>query len=86
MYFIVNFFVFFFCIQCLDPRFPSDHKVTLYFGNNTPNGDGRGYIFQSPLVKIEPVTTLAKYDSLEDFDDGKYCFFFVGYKYYYNSP
>lgn len=55
----------------LDPRFPSDHKVTLYFGNNTPNGDGRGYIFQSPLVKIEPVTTLAKYDSLEDFDDGK---------------
>ncbi len=54
----------------LDPRFPSDHRVTLNFGNNSPN-ENRGYNLKSPLVTIEPMNAIAKYDSLENFNDGK---------------
>lgn len=57
-----------------DPRFPPDHKVTLHFGNNAQNSDNREFIFQSPLVRIEPMNAVAKYDSLENFNDGKYYF------------
>lgn len=55
-----------------DPRFPSDHQITLHFEKTAQAADGAGFLFQSPLVKIEPVTSIAKYDSLENFDDGKF--------------
>lgn len=56
----------------VDPRFPNDHRVTLHFEKGAqPAADG-GHPLQSPLVKIEPVTSIAKYDSLENFDDGKF--------------
>lgn len=34
--------------------------------------DNRTLHFQSPLVKLEPLNSVAKYNSLERFDDGKY--------------
>lgn len=61
-------------IKCLlfpDPRFPVDHKVTLHFEKSAQISDTRSFVFQSPLVKIEPINAVAKYDSLENFDDGK---------------
>lgn len=54
-----------------DPRVPIDHKVTLHF-SDTQTNENRGIYFQSPLVKLEPINALAKYNSLERFDDGKY--------------
>ncbi|XP_055303742.1 uncharacterized protein LOC129569175 isoform X2 [Sitodiplosis mosellana] len=53
---------------CDDPRIPIDHKVTLHFGDNQLN-ENRGLYFQSPLVKLEPLNAVAKYNSLERFDD-----------------
>ncbi|XP_037026523.1 uncharacterized protein LOC119067561 isoform X2 [Bradysia coprophila] len=53
---------------CDDPRFPSDHRVTLSFSDSSP-GDNRGYNLKSPLVTIEPMNAIAKYDSLENFND-----------------
>lgn len=55
-----------------DPRFPVDHKVTLHFEKSAQIIDTRSFVFQSPLVKIEPINAVAKYDSLENFDDGKF--------------
>lgn len=55
----------------LDPRIPSDHKVTLHFGDNNQLNDNRSLHFQSPLVKLEPLNAVAKYNSLEHFDDGE---------------
>lgn len=55
-----------------DPRIPIDHKVTLHFGDNNQPNDNRSLHFQSPMVKLEPLNTVAKYNSLERFDDGKY--------------
>lgn len=52
-----------------DPRFPEDHKVTLYF-SNTASNESDGYLFQSPLVTLEPATAITKYNSLEIIDDG----------------
>lgn len=64
-------FVFFFFFSS-DPRIPLDHKVTLHFGDNNQTNDNRGLYFQSPLVKLEPLNAVAKYNSLEAIDDGKY--------------
>lgn len=68
-----------FQLQCLfvshvptDPRIPIDHKVILHFGDNNQTNDTRCLHFQSPMVKLEPINTVAKYNSLERFDDGKY--------------
>lgn len=55
-----------------DPRIPVDHKVTLHFGDNNQLNENRSLHFQSPLVKLEPLNAVAKYNSLERFDDGKY--------------
>lgn len=55
----------------LDPRIPVDHKVTLHFGDNNQLNDNRSLHFQSPLVKLEPLNAVAKYNSLERFDDGE---------------
>ncbi|XP_031636541.1 uncharacterized protein LOC116349303 isoform X6 [Contarinia nasturtii] len=54
---------------CDDPRIPVDHKVTLHFGDNNQLNENRGLHFQSPLVKLEPLNAVAKYNSLERFDD-----------------
>lgn len=63
-----DFFVFRFG---LDPRIPVDHKVILHFGDDNQLNNNRGLHFQSPLVKLEPLNTVAKYNSLERFDDGE---------------
>lgn len=55
-----------------DPRIPVDHRVTLHFGDNSQPNENRGLFFQSPLVKLEPLNAIAKYNSLERFDDGEY--------------
>lgn len=68
-----------------DPRFPVDHKVTLYFEKSahiSDGGVGDCLSLQSPLVKIEPVSALAKYDSLENFDDGELNIFFYMLKHF----
>lgn len=54
-----------------DPRIPPDHKITLHFGDTNQPNDHRLH-FQSPMVKLEPLNSVAKYNSLERFDDGKY--------------
>lgn len=54
----------------LDPRIPV-HKVTLHFGDDNQLNDNRSLHFQSPLVKLEPLNAVAKYNSLEHFDDGE---------------
>lgn len=46
--------------------------MTLHFSDNNQTNDNRGLYFQSPLVKLEPLNAVAKYNSLEAFDDGKY--------------
>lgn len=62
-----------FLIVCFaDPRFPNDHKVTLHFGDNNQTNDNRALYIQSPLVRLEPLTAVAKYNSLENFEDGKF--------------
>lgn len=63
-------FILFLFFYSSDPRFPSDHRVTLSFSDSSPN-DNRGYNLKSPLVTIEPMNAIAKYDSLENFNDGK---------------
>lgn len=62
----------FFFGSLLDPRIPIDHKVILHFGDNNLVTENRSLHFQSPLVKLEPLNSVAKYNSLERFDDGKY--------------
>lgn len=59
---------------CADPRFPADHKVTLHFGDSNQTNDNRVLYFQSPLVKLEPLNAVAKYDSLEHFGNGEFIF------------
>lgn len=53
-----------------DPRFPADHKVILHFNSGSP-AENRGFVFQSPLVRIEPANTLAHTDSLENINEGE---------------
>ncbi|XP_055683289.1 uncharacterized protein LOC129790094 isoform X4 [Lutzomyia longipalpis] len=53
---------------CDDPRFPADHKVILHFNSGSP-AENRGFVFQSPLVRIEPANTLANSDSLENINE-----------------
>ncbi|XP_055709715.1 uncharacterized protein LOC129805674 isoform X17 [Phlebotomus papatasi] len=53
---------------CDDPRFPADHKVILHFNSGSP-AENRGFVFQSPLVRIEPANTLAHTDSLENINE-----------------
>lgn len=60
-----------------DPRIPTDHKVTLHFSDTNQTNDNRSLYFQSPLVKLEPLNAVAKYNSLEAFDDGEYIFNFI---------
>lgn len=55
----------------LDPRIPVDHKVILHFGDDNQLNNNRVLHFQSPLVKLEPLNAVAKYNSLERFDDGE---------------
>lgn len=55
----------------IDPRIPIDHKVTLHFGDNNQANDSRVVYFQSPLVKLEPLNPVTKYNSLEAFNDGE---------------
>lgn len=55
-----------------DPRFPQDHRVTLHFEKSAQPSSDNGHPLQSPLVKIEPITSIAKFDSLENIDDGEY--------------
>lgn len=62
----------FFSHSFLDPRIPVDHKVTLHFGDNNQLNESRSLHFQSPLVKLEPLNAVTKYNSLERFDDGMY--------------
>ncbi|XP_059617125.1 uncharacterized protein LOC132262014 isoform X3 [Phlebotomus argentipes] len=53
---------------CDDPRFPADHKVVLHFNSGSPT-ENRGFVFQSPLVRIEPANALANSDSLENINE-----------------
>lgn len=61
-----------FIVYIIDPRFPADHKVTLHFGDNNQTNDNRVLYFQSPLVKLEPLNPVTKYDSLEHVGNGTY--------------
>lgn len=62
-----------FVIEFSDPRFPADHRVILHFSDTKHLPINRELYFQSPLVKVEPINALAKYNSLETFDDSE-CF------------
>lgn len=51
---------------CDDPRFPNDHRLSLNFGNTTSHLN----YMQSPLIQIEPATTITRWDSLENLSEG----------------
>lgn len=49
-----------------DPRFPEKHKVTLHLNQDKHRVDHSGTILQSPLVRTEPLNSVARWDSFEE--------------------
>lgn len=59
-------------LRFIDPRFPTDHEIIMHFLTTLTNPNENGYVLQSPLVRTEPPNAVARYNSLEEFNDGKW--------------